>query len=321
MTRLGGKIIKDEARSPSHHALSIWAAQAERDYPEFFEEADIVFALERAEKEGVPINALKVNIGWDLRDRKRAMERKSRDRKKPSTDESRRKAEKALKKIEAVIMEIESLRSRYEDGMLEAVGIMDDFPSEYLGEHDKTIIRDFTDRIPVETYGKSLNPPLSSQHTRIMINAIHPIEQAVQPSLAALNRVRDALIATAEPGEERTLAIMRRDSGDIERWPKKRRGKKTDFFINGLIVKYAEFFRWSTGDPKDGIARIIVSYLAKPLRPNALKWVKPDAREGENEADVTKKYKSTREHAEETPAGKFDSEMWRVVNNKYFSSP
>jgi hypothetical protein len=257
-----------------------WAAKFEAAYPAFYRLPDIVFALEKAEKAGVPVNALNADIGFDLRDRDRMNANKSVET--LPTDKTQKKAREALKTVESVIREISGLRRQFEKAMERAVSGLTDFPTDHLNSDEyKAALAIFLADGPAAPDV----PPMNGQ----MVLGALSIEKATRASLCLLKKIREALIVTAEPKEPPTMAILKRDSGKA--MPKKR-GVKPDHFVQGIIRKYAEFFRETTGTPQDGIARLIVGNLVERNE-----WIDSNV----EDAELTRLYKQAREAAEKAP--------------------
>jgi len=253
------------------------AAKFEAAYPVFYRLPDIVLALEKAESAGVPINALKADIGFDLRDRDRMNANKP--VKTLPTDKTQEKARKELKMVESVIWEVSGLRHQFEKAMERAVSGLTDFPTDHLNSDEyKTALAIFLADGPAAPDV----PPINGQ---MMLGALS-IEEATSASLYLLDKIREALIVTTEPKEPPMMAILKRDSG--EAMPKKR-GVKPDHFVQGIIRKYAEFFRETTGTPRDGIARLIVGNLVERNE-----WIDRNT----EDAILTALYKQAREAAE-----------------------
>ena len=257
------------------------AAKFEEAYPEFYQLKDIVIALKKARKAGVPINALKADIGFDLKDKHRMIA--NAPIKTFPTDATQKKAGKALKTVESVIEEISGLRNQFEKAMERAILDLKDFPADHLNSDEyKTALATFLAEVPS-------NPDVPPINGQMMLGALS-IEKATSASLYLLDEIRDALIVTSEPKEPPMMAIMKRDSE--ETIPKKR-GVKANHFAQGTIRKYAEFFRETTGTPQDGIARLIVGHLLERRE-----WLEDGRKDG---VTTTELYKQAREAAEEAP--------------------
>jgi len=257
------------------------AAKFEAAYPAFYRLPDIVFAVEKAKKAGVPVNALKADIGFDLRDRNRMIA--NTHIKTLPTEKIQKKARKSLKVVESVIEEISGLRNQFEKAVERAISELKDFPTDHLNSDEyKTALATFLAGVPS-------NPDLPPINGQMMLGALS-IEKATSASLYLLDNIRDALIVTTEPKEPPMMAIMKRNSK--ETIPKKR-GVKPDHVAQGIIRKYAEFFRETTGTPRDGIARLIVGHLL-----NREEWLNGRAIDG---VTPTESYKKAREAAEKAP--------------------
>ncbi|MHB1934819.1 MAG: hypothetical protein ACYCR5_10670 [Leptospirillum sp.] len=256
------------------------AAKFESAYPDFYKHPDIAMALEKAEKAGVPINALKVEIGFDLRDRDRMIA--NTPIKTLPTDITQKKAGKALKTVEDVIGEISGLRDKFEKAMERAILEVKDFPTDHLNSDEyktalATLLADGPSAPDV--------PPTNGQ---MMLGALS-IEKATSASLYLLDKIREALIVTMDPKEPPMMAILKRG---LEGTIPKKRGVKPDYRAQGIIRKYAEFFRETTGTPQDGIAGLIVGHLLERRE-----WLE-DGTDGVTPAEL---YKRAREAAEKTP--------------------
>lgn len=290
------------------------ADRARRDYPDFFEIPDIVSAFKKAEKANVPLDILTAVMEWDLGSRKYKLA--TSPAKSPSTIESK-KAKKALKEIEEVQQEIDDLTKAYLQGIfktyVKAVDSVRDFPLECLDQYDKNFFLSFL--APLLEFPED---PSTSVHSIVYgeKNIRYAIEKVTAPLLDTLKGIREALIATAEPEKDRILAVMHRDPEYLKAVGKgaKRRGPKIDHFENGIIVKYSTFFRMSTGNPQDGIARAIVAHLILPMRPERAVWLDDKKKPWE----LTKLYKQAREHAEGHISFKRNTIPYQVVFHKYF---
>ncbi len=224
------------------HAPPGWfedrAAKFETAYPDFYKIPDIVLALEKAQGEGISIDVLKSEIGYDLKDQKRELANSS--IKKFPNDITRKEAKKSLKTVESVIEEIAGLRYQFEKSMQRAISALQNFPTDHLNSDE---YRGAFSCFLTDLSSDSETPPINGQ----MMLGAPSIEEATKASLYLLGEIREALIITMEPKEPPMMAILKRDAKKLGEFPEKRRGVKSDHYVQGIILKYAEFFREPPG--------------------------------------------------------------------------
>ncbi len=178
--------------SPEQDAqFADWEAKFETVYSDFYQIPDIVLALEKAQKVGVPLNALKVKIGLDLRNRKRMIDYEDTWR-TSTTDETQKQARKVLRTVESVISEIEGLPWQFEEAMQRAISDLKGFSADHIASDEyRSALSCFLADTPTNLQDA---PPMNEQK---ILGALS-IEEATSVSLYLLDKIREELICQQE---------------------------------------------------------------------------------------------------------------------------
>ncbi|MDA8112377.1 MAG: hypothetical protein M0T83_07995 [Nitrospiraceae bacterium] len=138
---------------------------------------------------------------------------------------------------------------------------------------------------------------------------LSPLEKPLSDIYQTLKRERDNLLAVTHP-KDPIVERMRRDGAPSFLYPPIRRGKPIDPVLHRLVIKYAVFFRKTTGTEKDNLARLIVGHLT-----GKEDWIDSSV----TDSELTDRYKDARLEIERSEGAKFLEQISRMTLS--FSPP